>query len=360
MVQGHHNSVVKLPFLAVADIDVLHHADDGSTVGPLTCASTTAPCAATVENTGSFTAWLPSLDATYRLMPNWSVYGQAATGSIVPPSAVYDYNQTAASASAAVPALITPPKQQRSTTYQAGIVYKGQRFTLDADAYRIRFQNSYSSTVDNIPGDVDQGDTIFYLQPSSVSKGLEFETTAVLAHGLNLYLNATAANAYYAGSLNAGTQAAPYYQQAPPGLWVASTPTDTEQQGLTYQNHGLDLGIFNHRIGEERVDNGQYHNQAIIPTFSTLNTYVNFTVRNRSIFDGTKIRVDATNLLDSHNIQSLSLAGAAPTVTIPGTTLTDQFNTNGATPINGQDTPGPMAGRSFAVTVTFGLAPRER
>jgi iron complex outermembrane receptor protein len=345
---------------AAYTIDVLHQADDGATVGTLTCASNTAPCSATAENTGTFKAWLPSLDATYRVLPNWSVYGQAATGSIVPPSSVYDYNQTAASASAAVPSIATAPKQQKSTTYQAGIVYKGQRFTVDADAYRIRFQNSYSSTVDNIPGDVDQGDTIYYLQPSSVSKGVEFETTAVLAHGLNLYLNATAANAFYAGSLNAGTEAAPYIEQAPAGLWVASTPTDTEQQGLTYQNHGLDLGIFNHRIGEERVDNGQYHNQALIPTFSTVNSYVNFTVRNRSIFDGTKIRLDATNLLDSHNIQSLSLAGAAPTVTIPGTTLTDQFNTSGATPINGADTPAPMAGRSFAVTVTFGLAPRER
>jgi iron complex outermembrane receptor protein len=108
------------------------------------------------------------------------------------------------------------------------------------------------------------------------------------------------------------------------------------------------------------VDNGQYHNQALIPTFSTVNTYVNYTIRNHSIFDGTKVRLDATNLLDSHNIQSLSLAGAAQTTSIPGTTLTDQFNTSGPTPINGADTPAPMAGRSFAVTVTFGIAPRER
>jgi hypothetical protein len=113
-------------------------------------------------------------------MPNWSIYLQGATGSIVPPSSVYDYNQTAASASAAVPQLTTAPKQQKSTTYQAGTVYKGDRFTIDADAYRIRFQNSYSSTVDNIAGDVDQGDTIYFLQPSSVTQGLEFETTAVL------------------------------------------------------------------------------------------------------------------------------------------------------------------------------------
>lgn len=345
---------------AAYTIDVLHHADDGSTVGPLTCTSTTAACSATITNSGSFTAWLPSLDANYRILPNWSVYVQGATGSVVPPSSVYDYNETAASASAAIPQLATPPKQQKSTTYQAGTVYKGQRLTLDGDFYRIRFQNSYSSVVDNIPGDVDQGDTIYYVQPSSITQGVEFEATAVLTHGLSLYLNATADNAYYAGSLNAGTEAAPVLQKAPAGLWVASTPTDTEQQGLTYQGHGLDLGIFNHRIGEERVDNGQYHNQALIPTFSSVNTYVNYTIRNRSIFDGTKIRLDATNLLDSHNIQSLAMANspAAATFTSGGTTYTDQFNAT--TAIGGSDTPAPMAGRSFAVTVTFGFAPHGR
>ena len=346
-------------------IKVLHHADDGSTVGPLSCGTLSAslvltPCSATVTNTGSFYATLPSLDFNYRFRPDWSIYAQAATGSIVPPSAVYDYNQTAASASAAIPQLSTPPKQQKSTTYQIGSVFKGNRITLDADAYRVRFQNSYSSTIDNIPGDVNLGDTVYYLQPSSITQGMEFETTAVLTQGLDLYLNATAGNAYYQGALNAGTQAAPYYQDAPPGLWVAQTPTDTEEEGLTYDRFGFNLGIFNHRVGEQRVDNGQYHNQAIVPTFSTLNSYINYTIRNHSIFDGTKIRLSATNLLDSHNIQSLSLAGSAATLTIPGTTLTDQFNTNGSTPINGADTPGIMAGRCFSVTATFGFAPKTR
>jgi iron complex outermembrane receptor protein len=345
---------------AAYTINVLHHADDGSTVGPLTCPNATAACSATVTNTGNFTAWLPSLDFNYRLKPDWSIYAQVGTGSIVPPSAVYDYNQTAASASAAVPQIQTIPRQQRSTTYQAGTVYKGQRVTLDADGYRIRFQNSYSSTIDNIAGDVDLGDTIYYLQPSSITQGVEFESTLVLTHGLNLYLNGTASNSYYSGSLNAGTQAVPYYQKAPGGLWVASTPTDTEEQGLTYQNNGLDLGIFNHRVGEERVDNGQYHNQAIIAPFTTVNTYINYTVRNHSIFDGTKIRLNATNLLNSHNIQSNTLAGSPFTQLIPGTTYTDQFNTTGPTPINGADTPGIMAGRSFSVSATFGFAPKTK
>ena len=348
---------------------VIHQADDGSTVGELTCTSTTAACAATATDQGSFTAWLPSLDMNYRMMPNWSIYAQVSTGSIIPPSAVYDFNHTP-TAAVPNPQLTTPPKQQKSTTYQAGTVFKANKLTLDADAYRIRFQNTYSSVTDTTAGDTDLGDSIFFLQPSSVTEGVEFESTLVLTPGLSLYLNGTAANAYYSGTLNAnmGPLALdnPIFVKAPGGLWVAGAPTDTEMQGLTYQAHGLDLGIFNHRVGEQRVDSGQYHNQAIIAPFSTVNTFINYTIRNHSIFDGTKIRLSANNLLNSSNIQSLSLAGTATAPTIAGNCGTvatpaacsDPFNAT--TAINGGDTPGLMAGRSFSISATFGFAPERK
>ena len=355
--------------LAYYTFDVLHHADDGATVGPLTCASTTAACSAIVEDTGSFLAPLPSLDINYRAMSNWSVYAQVSTGSVVPASATYDYLHTPASGTSTLPTLATPPKQQKDTTYQIGSVYKGQRITLDADIYHIRFQSGFSSTIDNTAGDADFGDTIYYLQPSSVSQGVEFESTLVLHPGLNLYLNGSAGNAYYHGSMNVGSLAAPIYETAPSGLWVAQTPSDTEMEGLTYQNHGFDLGLFNKRVGEEHVDNGTYHNQGIIAPFSSLGGYVNYTIRNHSILDQTKIRLSGTNLLDAHNIQSNTLGGSVPTIYLNGggtcssptaANPCDAFSTAGPTPINGADAPSLMAGRSFSVSVTFGFAPTER
>ena len=363
---------VKIPYYTV---DVLHHADDGATVGPLTCgaitaASVMAPCSATVENTGSYTSVLPSLDFNYRVANNWSVYLQGALGSIVPPSAVFDYYQTPytnGGVAISNPHLNTPPKQQKSTTYQAGTVWTGQKVTFDADAYRVRFQNSYASTLD-ATGDQNNGDTFYALQPSSVTQGVEFEATFVPIAGLSLYLNGTAGDAYYSGSLNAGTQAAPFYETAPGGLWVANTPTDTELQGITYSKSGFDLGIFNHRIGEQRMDSGSYtdiagasivyHNQYIVSPFSTLNSYLNYTIRNHSFFDQTKIQLSGTNLLDSHNAQSYTLAGTPTTTVIPGTTYVDQFNQT--TAVSGTDAPSLMAGRSFTVSLTFGIAPRER
>src|ERR1700685_4354069 len=110
-------------------------------------------------------------------------------------------------------------------------------------------------------------------------------------------------------------------------------------QGLTYQKRGFDLGIFNKRVGEQRVDSGSYtdvegesvifHNQAVIAPFSQLGSYFNYTIRNRSLFEQTKIRLSATNLLNAHNIQSLSLANSPTTQSFVGnngTTYTDQFN----------------------------------
>lgn len=337
---------------AAYSFDVLHHADNGKTVGNLCALGQTTGCPTTAEDTGTFNAWLPSLDLNYRIQPNWSIYAQGSTGSIVPPSNVYDFNHTP-SAAVPHPGLLTPPKQQTSTTYQVGTVMKLQHFTLDADAYRVRFQNSYSSVIDPTTTE-----TVNYLQPSSITQGVEFETTIVPTRGLSIYLNASAANAYYVGKLNAGTLTSPFNVKAPSGLWVAQTPADTEMQGVTYQGKGLDLGFFNKRVGEQRVDGGAYHNQANINPFNTTNAFVNYTVRNHSIFDQTKIRLGADNLLDQQNMTALTLAGSSTSTVIQGTTLVDPFNQT--TAIAGSDNPTFMSGRSFTLSVTFGFAPRER
>jgi iron complex outermembrane receptor protein len=337
---------------AAYTFDVLHHADNGKTVGNLCPLGQTTGCPTTATDTGTFTAWLPSLDFNYRIHPNWSIYAQGSTGSIVPPSSVYDFNHTP-SAAVPHPGLLTPPKQQKSTTYQVGLVMKLQRFTLDADAYRVRFQNSYNSVIDPTTTE-----TVNFLQPSSVTEGIEFETTAVLTRGLNLYLNATGANAYYEGKMNAGTPASPFYVNAPSGLWVQQTPADTEMQGITYQGRGMDLGFFNKRVGDQRVDAGAYHNQATISAFDTANAYINYTVRNHSIFDQTKIRMSANNLLDQHNITALTLAGTTTSNPIQGTSVVNPFIQT--TAISGSDNPTFIPGRNFMVSVTFGFAPGER
>jgi iron complex outermembrane receptor protein len=91
-----------------------------------------------------------------------------------------------------------------------------------------------------------------------------------------------------------------------------------------------------------------------------VNTFVNYTVRNGSHFDQTKIRLSANNLTNSHNLTNVSLTGPLNTQTIPGTSFTDPFTTTVPTAPAGGDNLGFLPGRSFTISVTFGFAPKER
>lgn len=352
-------------------IDTRQWADDGKTIGNL-CNTLVTPnvCVPFVSNSGSYSAWLPSLSANYRIKSNWSAYGQLSTGSIVPPSSVYDFNQTISKTNP-TPGLGVAPKQQRSTTYQFGSVLKLNRLTLDADFYRIRFQNSYNSVTDPVTGEQDN-----YLQPSSITKGFEAESNIYFGHGLSAYLNGTVGRAFYTGTLPVScisgaagcTSSTPQLiQTAPSGLWVQQTPTDTEAEGVTYQNKGWDLGLFNKRVGTQRLDNavsgsGNWHNQATVDPFSVTNAFLNYTIRSGGRFDQTKIRLSFNNLFDQHNITGIGTFGNSPNnvnIAANGTTYLDQFNTAGPTTISGGDTVGLLAGRSVMLSVTFGLSPKR-
>jgi iron complex outermembrane receptor protein len=313
-----------------------------------------------VTNSVNYHSWLPSLDANYRLKSNWSVYGQASTGSVVPPTSVFDVSGGL---------VAVPPKPQTSTTYQTGTVLKVKRVSFDADYYHIRFQNGYSTTTDNNPNDAQYGESINYISPSSVTQGGEFESTIYIGSGLSAYLNATRGRATYVGTLTAYSPAGsnPLVVKAPSGLWVAGTPTDTEAEGLTYQRRSWDLGFFNKRIGSQWEDNGAYHNQLRVDPFSVANGYINYTIRNDSRFDQTKIRLTFNNITDSHNETSITAGGKLVTTNLVanGLTYVNPFiATTTSSPgytggVNLADNPTLLPGRSVVLSVTFGFSPKH-
>jgi iron complex outermembrane receptor protein len=335
-------------------------ADNGKTIGNLGTGSTpgTGDPNAFITNSGTYSAWLPSIDGNYKLRSNWSVYAQASTGSVVPPSKVFDFTQGPNGTP-----VRTLPKQQRSTTYQTGTVVKLKNVTFDADFYHTRFQNSYSSTLDST------GEPVYFLQPSSITKGFEAESNIYIAHGVSVYLNATVGRATYVGNLAVSCASGPgctsstpqINLSAPSGLWVANTPSDTETEAVTWQHKNFDFGIFNKRVGTLYQDNGAYHNQATINPFSLSNLFFNYTVRNGGRFDQTKIRLSFNNLFDQHNITSDNITGNAKTLNLSanGTTYIDPFNTAGQTPISGGDNIGVLPGRSVMLSITFGLSPKR-
>lgn len=335
------------------NIQTKQYADNGKTIGGL---GTNNPNSF-VTNSGSYSSWLPSIDGNYKLTSNWSAYAQLATGSVVPPSKVFDYQQSATGTP-----VKTLPKQQRSTTYQFG----SRHVTFNADFYHTRFQNSYSSTLD------PSGKPIYFLQPSSITKGFEAESNIYIVHGLSVFerngwsrnLRRQSRSKLHVGNdwlLLIHTAVDPQLTlSAPSGLWAANIPSDTQTKAVTYQYKGWDAGIFNKRVGTLYQDNGQYHNQATINPFSVTNLFFNYTVRSGGRFDQTKIRLSFNNLFDQHSITGNSIAGTALAQNIVAngtTTYVDPFNTTGQTPINGGDNISVLPGRSVMLSVTFGLSP---
>jgi iron complex outermembrane receptor protein len=340
--------------LAYYNIATKQYADNGKTIGGL---GTNNPNSF-ITNGGHYSAWLPSIDANYRLRSNWSVYGQVATGSVVPPSKVFDYTQSASG----IP-VKTLPKQQRNTTYQAGTVLKLKRVTLDADFYHIRFQNSYSSTPD------PTGEPIYFLQPSSITKGFEAESNIYVAYGISAYVNGSVGRATYntanqnvscSGSAPACTSSTPQIiVTSPSGQWVANTPSDTEALGVTYQRKGWDLGMFNKRVGTFYQDNGAIHNQATINPFNQTNAYLNYTIRTSGRFDQTKLRLSFNNLFNEHNITGDTITGTALPQSIAANNTIYANPFIATTPIAGGDNISVLPGRSIMLAVTFGLSPKR-
>jgi iron complex outermembrane receptor protein len=341
-------------------------ADDGKTIGclvPGPCNPAKNPAInpnAFIANGGSYFSTLPSGSINYRIRNNWSAYVQAAQGSIVPPSSVFDYNQ-GTTGNVIPPAVL--PKQQKNTTYQTGTVLKLKYITFDADYFHVHFDNSYSSVLN------PAGEPVYFLQPSSITQGFEAEANASFGHGLGVYFNGSYDHAVYSGTMNvscnSGTGCASTTPQltvaAPSGLWVQQTPSNIETVGATYQHHSWDAAFFDKSIGQQYIDNGQYHNQYTIGRFNMANAFLNYTLRSGGRFDQTKFRLSFNNIFNSSSATGITLAGSPLTqnITANGTTYTDPFNTSGPTPINGQDNVSILAGRSIMLSVTFGLAPKR-
>jgi iron complex outermembrane recepter protein len=286
--------------LANYNMNFTQYADNGKTVGSLNGAPY-------VVHDATFRSWMPSLDARYKLKTNWTVYAQFATGSVIPPTNVFDTK-------GALVAIL--PKPTTTKTYQLGSVLKFNRVTLDVDGYYSHFQNPYSSTPD------PSGEPVFFQTGPSNTKGVEAEGNILLGYGFSLYLNGTLGSAKYAQT----------------GLWVQNAPKNTETLGLTYRVKGWDLGFFNKRIGPMYNDNGSTNQAVAIDPFNVSNLFLNYTVRGDSYLRGTKIRLGLNNLLDNHSIVGVAPASTATSVASPNDILT------------------LLPARSVSLTVTFGYA----
>jgi len=169
------------------------------------------------------------------------------------------------------------------------------------DAYRITFDNTYSSTTDL------SGTTTWYGNGSSVTQGIEGEGNLVLGGGFNLYVNATFGSAKYSDS----------------GLCLANAPKDTETLGLYYQQGDWNVGLLGKRVGKLYNDNGAVHEAIPIDPFIIPNLFVNYTIKNlTSWMKQTRLKLSVTNISDKHSIVAITPASSKTSVAAPGDFLT--------------------------------------
>jgi iron complex outermembrane recepter protein len=309
---------------AYYNMSLKQFADNGHIVGSLNGAPS-------VSNDANYNSWLPSFEANYRIKPNWSAYVQYGMGSQIPPSSVFDVT------GASVTVL---PKAQTAATYQGGTVVKMDRVSFDADYYYIHFENSY------VAAPVSNSFT-YYTTPPSNTTGFEGEGNIALTHKLSVFLNGTVGQAKYVAAAANTALGSP----ATPELWVAGAPHDTETEGVTYQDQHWGLGFINKRVGYQWNDNtdanGILLHQAIpIAPFSVSNVFMNYTLRNGSKWDQSKLRLSFNNLFNDNN-NTLTTAANPGTAAVPYTA-------------DGGDQLTLVPGRSVMVTFQLGFSPKER
>jgi iron complex outermembrane receptor protein len=266
------------------------------------------------------------------LTKDWAVYGQFGKGAEIPPSSTFDVSGGGAEVSQL-------PKPTQTTTYQGGTILKMKRFTFDADVFRVKFQSNYIALAVANPNDPTYDLNEYYLGPDSITKGFEAETNLSLGYGFNVYANGTAGKATYTGS------------GVPSNLYVADTPAYTQSIALTYQAHGLDLGAIEKRVGDHYDDNSSFHNQVYDAPYTNVNLFFNYTLRNHSIFNESKIQFSVNNLFNDDSI--LDVASSNKPTAIGGSSY---LATTAPSPL---DQLSLTAGRSFMVTFRMGIFPNH-
>jgi iron complex outermembrane receptor protein len=322
--------------------DLKQLSDNGGAVGTLPAGQSA------VYHYATFNTALPSADVNYRFRENWSAYAQFGTGSLIPPSSVFDVPNVVGGV------LVNPvtvlPKQTKAYTYQAGSVLKLRRLTLDGDYYYVLFGNGYTAS----PDPNASGANEYQSSGNSTTKGFEGEANVSLTHGLLVYLNGTVGSARYTSqSILTGTSAGnKYYINPNNGAWVASTPANTETWGLMYTAHGFDFAWLTKRIGPMWNDNkatvklnytdgtvsgstSVTANQVIpVNPFTLSNLFVNYNVRRIPHFGESKLRLSVNNLFNAQGITGLTAATAGTTFApaagdtltlLPGRSITASF-----------------------------------
>lgn len=167
---------------------------------------------------------LPYFTANYLIRPNLSVYGQFAKGFLIPALSA-SLEAVSTTGGNLLPQTPTPT---RTTNYQAGVVFAGERVNFDGDVYYIQASNS-TYTDPSQPGIVIQNGN-----PATYS-GVEAQLSVVVVKGLTAIVN---------GQIGKASDDVTH-------LWLPSVPNHTAMLGAVYRSGGLRLSYTHKFTGRQ-------------------------------------------------------------------------------------------------------------
>ena len=195
------------------------------------------PIAAQSNRAGEYTSQsykpiLPYGTIHYMVTPNLSTYAQFAKGFLMPSLSASLESKGGTITNAIV---LTDPAPTRTTNWQAGFVYAGQRLNIDADVYYIIASNSTYTDPTNSNNIVQNADPAHY-------KGVEGQVSYVLTHGLTAIANGTLMTS----------------KDATTGLWLAGAPNYTALLGAVYNTGRFKLSYLHKFTGKQWTDVSAY------------------------------------------------------------------------------------------------------
>ena len=242
-----------------------------------------------VLNNATYRSPDPFLDIHYMIKPNWSAYAQFATGNVIPSTKVFD------TANAAAPSLLPPPIQTKS--YQIGTVYKEKNFSIDADVYMTKADNSVTLNSS------DPSNPFYYSNGATTYTGLEIQSTYAFGNGFSIYGNASKMNAIIDSV----------------GLSAALVPTDMETLGLYYRKSDWTVGGTVKRVGPQWLDNGSTNQWGQIPQIYLTGLYANYEFKNLGSFaKSARVQFGIDNVFNKIYLTSYSPAGVNSDPNNPG------------------------------------------
>lgn len=212
-----------------------------------------------VNGSVTYTKPLYFLTANYRILPYWSVYGQYATGFLIPSLSTLQVSNLQ----------LDTLKPQESVNYQAGTVYTRGHITADIDVYTIKLSNFAQ------PDPTGQ----FYINAGDARySGVEGEATYAFDFGLSAFVN---------GSLNSA-------ENTTTNVEVPNAPKWTDAAGLMYSHRGWQGALTYKEVGAQSYGAGE------LKAYNTFNAIAAYD------FGKFKIKLSGFNLADHRAITNFS------------------------------------------------------